>query len=660
MLLQSIKLENFRQFVKEQIDFSTDPDRNVTLIIGENGTGKTTFAQAFFWCLYGETDFTDKILLNRTTAERLTPDQKATVRVELRLTHGSANYEVVRTQEYKKSYSNKISSANTVLNISVKSADGNTRYLKPLECETEIKKILPRELANYFFFDGERIEKMSKEIAAGKKSSGFSDAVVGLTGLNATLAALSHLSPTKSSSVIGKFNEEYVGDSSGKIKALTTAIEKLQAELESIEKRLAEIDDEISAATTSKAKFEEDIKQYADGAKLQNERDKLTRDLEAAKKTKAQFIKALCNTFNNDLTSFLSVSLVKRALEVLSQSDFGGKDIPEMHSKTVQFLLKRGTCICGTQLMEGSIPYNNILKLMDYLPPQSIGVTVGQFVKESRAMYGKDVSLYDSVCSQLAVISQQDDVIAQIAADLDLITSKLDGEDVREQVKKLNQQIVACTNTISARQRERDSLIKRQGAIETEKSLKETSRSELSLLNTNNQRIERLKAYALRIYQDMFAEYKQREKEIRDKLEMSINEIFKSIYDGGLSLSIDEKYNISVYVTDFEGGVETSTAQSISVIFAFISAIIKMARDNQKENGNEAYSEPYPLVMDAPLSAFDKRRIKAICSAIPETAEQVIIFIKDTDGELAEEHLGNKVMTRHYFEKIDEFNTRLV
>ena len=36
------------------------------------------------------------------------------------------------------------------------------------------------------------------------------------------------------------------------------------------------------------------------------------------------------------------------------------------------------------------------------------------------------------------------------------------------------------------------------------------------------------------------------------------------------------------------------------------------------------------------------------------------IFIKDTDGELAEEHLGTKVMTRHYFEKIDEFHTRLV
>lgn len=660
MLLQSIKLENFRQFTDERIDFSTDPERNVTLIIGENGTGKTTFAQSFFWCLYGETDFTDKILINRTVAEKLQPDQKATVRVELRLTHGSANYEIVRTQEYKKSYSGKVSGANTVLSISVKSADGNTRYLKPLECETEIKKILPKELSSYFFFDGERIEKMSKEIASGKKSSGFSDAVVGLTGLKATLAALGHLSPTKSSSVIGKFNDDYKGDSSEKILKFTKEIEALQAELDKIESRLAEIDNEIDAARTSKAKFEEDIKQFADGEKLQNQRDKLNRELTAAKKVKAQFIKALCTTFNGGMTSFFSMSLVERALKVLSESDFSGKDIPEMHAKTIKYLIKRGTCICGTHLSEGSIPYNKVMELLDYLPPQSIGVTVGQFIKDSRSQYGKEITLYNDVANHLSLIRQQDETIAGIENDISLISEKLDGDDVREQVKKLNAQIQACERNISDRTAEQKRLLNRQGAAEKEKSLKETSRSELSLLDVNNRRIELYKAYATRIYTELFSEYKTREKSIRDKLEASINEIFKSIYDGGLSLSIDEKYNISVYVTDFDGGVETSTAQSISVIFAFISAIIKMARDNQIENGDESYSEPYPLVMDAPLSAFDKRRIKAICSAIPETAEQVIIFIKDTDGELAEEHLGTKVKTRHYFEKLDEFNTRLI
>ena len=122
MLLKSIKLENFRQFADGQIDFSTDPAQNVTLIIGENGTGKTTFAPAFFWCLYGETTFTDKNLLNRNVSESMTPDQTETVKVVLTLTHGSADYQIIRTQEYKKSYSNKVQGANTVLNISVKSA----------------------------------------------------------------------------------------------------------------------------------------------------------------------------------------------------------------------------------------------------------------------------------------------------------------------------------------------------------------------------------------------------------------------------------------------------------------------------------------------------------------------------------------------------------
>ncbi len=660
MLLKSIKLENFRQFVNEQIDFSVDPDQNVTLIIGENGTGKTTFAQAFFWCLYGETSFTDKILLNKTIGDKMTPDQIKTVKVILRLTHGSADYEIIRTQDYKKTYSNKIIPANTILNISVKSADGNTHYLKPLECETEIKKILPKELSTYFFFDGERIDKMSKEIAAGRKSSSFASAVVGLTGLNATLAALDHLSPTKlSTSVIGRFNESYVSDSDGKLKRLSDEIDKLQKELLSINQRLAEIDDEIESAEVSRKKFETDIKQYAEGEKLQNEKDQKIRELASARKTRTQFIKNLCSVFNRDMTNFFALSMVKKALEIVSKSDFSGKDIPEMHTKTIEYLLKRGTCICGTQLMEGSVPYNNLLSLINYLPPQSIGVTVGSFVKESRAQYINEIDLIEKVGEQLASISQQDEAISELSDQISLISSKLEGDNVRDQVKKINAQIKSCSNIISERREEQRKLLLRQGAAEKDKSLKETSRAELSLMNKSNKQIEISKAYALRIYQDLLSEYQHKEKEIRDKLEKSINDIFATIYGGDLSLSIDEKYNISVYVNDFEGGVETSTAQSISVIFAFISAIIKMARDNRIENEDESYSEPYPLVMDAPLSAFDKRRIEAICSAIPEAAEQVIIFIKDTDGDLAEQHLGTKVKTRHRFVKVDVFNTKL-
>ena len=54
MKIRIMNLENFRQFKGQQhLDFSTDAQKNVTVIMGENGAGKTTLEQAFLWCLYG-------------------------------------------------------------------------------------------------------------------------------------------------------------------------------------------------------------------------------------------------------------------------------------------------------------------------------------------------------------------------------------------------------------------------------------------------------------------------------------------------------------------------------------------------------------------------------------------------------------------------------
>ena len=202
-----------------------------------------------------------------------------------------------------------------------------------------------------------------------------------------------------------------------------------------------------------------------------------------------------------------------------------------------------------------------------------------------------------------------------------------------------------------------------RGDAQGRKERADTRRGELALLDESNKKTEIYKAYAERVYRELVEFYNKSEDEVRTRLQDTINEIFKQIYEGGLALTIDDKYHISVYADDYHGNVETSTAQSISVIFAFITGIIKMARDNRNatnEDDKLLSSEPYPLVMDAPLSAFDKRRIKTVCTALPEVAEQVVIFIKDTDGDLAEEHMGDRIGSRHRFEKLNEFETKLV
>ena len=664
MLLQSIKLENFRQFRNESIDFADGNNgKNVTIIIGENGTGKTTFAQAFFWCLYGETEFSDKNMLNKVVASELRPGQEAKVQVVLKLKNGDVDYTLIREQIYRKDNANRIKPDNTVFDIAKKDASGNTSYIKKTACESEVKGILPKELSRYFFFDGERIEKMSKDISNGKKAADFADAVKGLLGLNGMYSAIQHFNPRVKSSVISSYESSYNSKSNEKIKEYTEIIDRCKTEIEQIDARIEELDSEIETATIRKEEKNKELKQYADGKKLQEDKEKLQNRITAAEKSKANVYKSISKGFNENLSSFFSIALVKQALELLANKDFAGKDIPYMHGKTIEYLLKQKVCLCGTHLDEGTIPYVKVKELIDFLPPQSISTGIGDFKKESKQRADGKKDLYGQLANYMAIISQQDEELTDLKDELAIVESKLSGGDVRDKVRAINDEILLCDQKITRDKEERDKKINEKGRKESEKERADTERRKLTLLDETNKKIEIYKSYAERIYKELLDEYSTSEEKIRTRLQTTINNIFKQIYNGGLHLEIDDKYHISVYVTDYEGDVETSTAQSISVIFAFITGIIKMARDNR--NSTDEYtkllsSEPYPLVMDAPLSAFDKRRIKTVCEALPETAEQVIIFIKDTDGELAEDYMGDRIGSRHHFDKKNEFETVLV
>lgn len=664
MLLESIKLENFRQFRNEYIEFAQGSDgKNVTIIIGDNGTGKTTFAQAFFWCMYGETEFSDKNMLNKLVAAEMKPGQESKVQVTLKLTHGNVSYTLMREQTYRKDYSNRIKGDNTVFDIAIKDANGNTSYVKNTLCEGEVKSILPKELSRYFFFDGERIEKMSKDISTGKKATDFAEAVKGLLGLNAMFSAIQHFNPRIKNSVINSYESSYSAGSNTKIQEYTRTIEHCKEEIARIDARLEELENQIEQATSRKAEKVEEIKQYAEGEELQRQKEKLLQRIETAKASRSTVIKEISRSFNANMSSFFSASLILRSLNFLSSKDFAGKDIPFMHAKTIEYLLKQKVCICGTHLDEGSVPYNKVKELIDFLPPQSISTTISDFKKESKRRANSRQDLFSDVRDKLAVISKQDEDLIELNDDLHAIEGKLSGGDVRGKVRAINSEIQLCDQTIKKSQTERDQLLIKKGGFEKEAGRADTERRNLTLLDDKNKKIEIYKAYAERIYKELQAVYVSSEAEIRRKLETTINEIFKTIYEGGLSLTIDEKYHISVYADDYDGDVETSTAQSISVIFAFITGIIKMARENRNATDEDAKllsSEPYPLVMDAPLSAFDKRRIKTVCESLPNTAEQVIIFIKDTDGELAEEYMGDKIGSRHHFDKKNEFETILV
>lgn len=662
MLLKSIKLSNFRQFQDASMTFADGKDgKNVTLIIGDNGTGKTTFEQAFLWCLYGETSFSDKNLLNTHVARRMTPSSKEKVEVELALTHGTNEYRLIRSQSYHIDQTGKIRADNSTFDIARKGSSGNTEWELKTQCERVVNGILPKELSRYFFFDGERIEKMSKDISTGKKAEDFASAVKGLLGLNGMASAIQHFNPRRSG-VISTYDSKYDPKSSSKIQEYTKEINVCNERINQIDDELEQIEEQLEEANSTKTEKIAELKQYEEGKKLQEEKERLEKEISRCESLKSAEIKQMASLFNSQMDLFFSVSLLSEAMDFLAQQDVNGKDIPFINDKTIEYLLDKKICICGTHLDEGTAAYIKVKDLLKYVPPQSVGSAVNDFKKNVKSLISKDLTLPREIKDSSKVLSELSDEITSFKNDVHVVEGKLSGEEVQSKIRQINAVIQICDETIDRSRKRQSTLEQEKGATKERHDRLSTERKSLNLQDENNKKIEVYKAYAERIYIDLQKEYTSSEARIRNELENVINHIFKTIYEGGLKLRIDEKYHINVYSEEYNDDVETSTAQSISVIFAFITGIIKMAKENRQSSdpeNNLLSSEPYPLVMDAPLSSFDKKRIKTVCEAIPNIAEQVIIFIKDTDGDLAEQYMGYKIGSRHSFDKKDEFRTDL-
>ncbi|MCD5407274.1 MAG: AAA family ATPase [Desulfotomaculum sp.] len=662
MLLRTLKLKDFRQFKEEQtIFFATDPVKNVTVIMGGNGSGKTTFAQAFTWCLYGNTDFKDKSLLCKATAQSMLPNTEKTVRVEMVLVHNAIEYTITREQRYTTDGTGRLKRPNnTTFKIYYKSKDGQREFIKDLETDRRMKEILPQELSRYFFFDGERIGNMSKEISKGK-SREFAQAVKGLLGLSAFTAALDHLKGRASKvSVIRSYDQSYDSKSNSKIADYSKEIEEYNEKIPKIEKRFEEIENEEDVARDKCNDLNEKIKANEDSERLAKEKERFHQDLQKLLQSKISNTATLLKIFNKNATSYFAKKLMKDALQQLSKADKLDKGIPDIHAKTIEFLIKREICLCGNKIEVGNAAYEELNKLLEFIPPQSLGTLINQFVRDCELKSEASDDLFKDVSDKYTMIRNSETTDAEIQNDIKGIEKKLQG---MEKVGNLQKDLMKYEKVLRGFRDERDELNQKKGSNETSRRRCITERKELTLKDKNNRKIEIYKAYAQYMYDELDVQYQEKETETRAGLEKNVNEIFRSIYNGGFSLSIDEKYNIQVIVNDFEGfneNIETSTAQSISVIFAFIAGVIKMARQSRNQESEMLVSESYPLVMDAPLSAFDKTRIKTICAVLPKVAEQVIILIKDTDGEIAETNMGEKVGKRYLFDKKNEFETYLI
>lgn len=656
MLLKSLRLDDFRQFKGTQIvEFSSDPERNVTIMKGDNGSGKTSFAQAFRWCLYGDTDFNDPILLSRALSQHMSPDSIDDVWVELVINHNEIDYTIKRWQKYKKGTDGKITSVGQSKLLFSYVKNGNTEFVDELVAPLKISEILPKGLSRYFFFDGERLDKMAKEISGGR-SQEFGEAVKSLLGLDASLSALEHLKK-----VSKNYTNSLNNDADKEIADISSEISRLGDEIDSINSRLEELGKMELAAQEKANELTKRIEKNKDSEELAKEKANLKNKLDGLEGMKKESVKSLISAFNKNAHRYFPKKMMNDALIALRDSDQLDKGIPDIHTRTIDFLIKRGECICGGKIETGNEIFNTLNKLRDYIPPKSLGTLISNFTTICETNINSTESFKADFDRNFKIVRDYGNNHNDTEHRLSQVEKLLAGI---ESIGSLQADLKKYEKCLSDYKEERSERDQRKGvSVNTKESL-EQKLAELLNKDGKNTKIKKYMAYTEYIYKHLKEQYDIEETETRKKLAVTINKIFKNIYAGGFSLSLDHKYNVILSVDGYakaeDDNVETSTAQGISIIFAFIAGVIQMAKDSRNSESGIASTEPYPLVMDAPLSAFDTTRIKTVCDVLPKIAQQVIIFIKDTDGDLANKYLGSKVGKRYEFNKQNELETNLI
>ena len=159
MIIKSMTIENYRPYKGPvSIEFARGK-QNVTIIQGRNDAGKTSFINAFTWCLYDKEPFRDEGIegrCNQLALDKVDVKDKVNVKVEMIMEDASGrDVRITRQQTFiKTSKNSNRSDGNSKLSIF---RDDGLQEKKIDDPENYLMNNLPESLQEYFMFTGEKL-----------------------------------------------------------------------------------------------------------------------------------------------------------------------------------------------------------------------------------------------------------------------------------------------------------------------------------------------------------------------------------------------------------------------------------------------------------------------------------------------------------------------
>lgn len=654
MKLITISLKNFRQYENENVDFSIDSKSNVTLIIGEVGSGKSTLEQAFKYVLYNKVNFPTSILLNSSVAKRMPINQQEEVSVSLKIEYKEKLYLIKRSISYLKKPDGSFSAINPKLN-GWNIVNGNNVVMDGADITSLISEIIPEKLSEYFFLDGEKVDALKDSLNNLGKKNDFKEVVTRILGLEYFNNAITHISRDKKS-VLKILAKDIDTNGDKTLLDLNNQLESLSEEIINKQEKKQISQEAIDTYESQIDKLENIIKSIPDATELFKRYKTLEVEIDSATTSNIEKKYSFTKINNYNFTNYLSLPLLKYVTENLindTKIDYG---IPELNVKTIEYIQKTGKCICGEEINSNDEHFKHLENLKDILPPRSMGTIINNFLRKSKDKINSSNGFFDNV----DILYKQRRAYLSSIEEMKREFKQLDG--LFEQLENIEQKKIdldKAKENLRKRLQEKETIIKEIGNLESRSEILTSQIDELrAKSSTNKEKLDALNL-AKKVSEKMNAVYSEKEKTIRFELQEKVNELEKSLYKEGIKVLIDDKYFITTVIED-SGYLDKSMGQNNSIIFAFIGSVIELAKKSTiSDEGENLSKEFYPLVLDAPLSVFGLEVISNFCKVMPSIAEQLILFVNDRDGELIKKYMNSKIGKEYFINPINLIESKI-
>lgn len=645
MIIKKLEMYNFRQYIgKQSVEFSTDSDKNVTVLIGMNTSGKTTIVRAFEWCLYGKNGFEDQVLINSQVRDKMNTGDVQETWVAVTFLYDNTVYTITRKYKYLCN-SRSVDDGKVVVSLNKKpdetltltylQADGQTET--PIDKSNIIEtmdRVLPRDLSDYFFFGGERISSITNRTDLTKS-------VRGLMRLDVLENGRDHLGK-----VLKEFQSEINTSGDAKAQKAKDSMETFRKQKENFEKDRDNAQAQMDYWHNKELEYnaelaKTDIEQVQ---KAKRERDRIESALNTEKIRMQNSVQELVNAFNARPYTFFGMPAIRQSLELLESVKESTECIPGMDQYAIDYLIERGRCICGTKLDPGSLPLEKVQEERRKLPPEHIGAVVMNYKNKSEGYLAGTENYCTNIQNRFAEYRKAKRQIGLLQDEYDQQADVILDDSVAKSIE-LNRRN-AHQHFIEA-QSDLNSAMASIGACERGIRDCEDAIDKFAKTSEKNRRVAKLISYSEAVYKWLDDTYKAKEGTIREELQKRVNDNFARMYHGERTILIDDKYRVKY------SDIKTEESDGLRAVksFAFIASLVSMAKDKILDDGDVSLGQDYPLVMDAPFSNVDEIHINNICEILPHTANQIIMAVMKKDWDYAASNLEGYVGKHYLIEK---------